>query len=308
MKILKRLIYFAPFLILGILPLACSSTFTIGPSSSTTSMATSTPTFTPIPACAIGTSPTCTPTYTLTATFTGTSTNTSTATATPTYTNTLTNTPNVPPTATVTPNGTTIPMGPVVVGAFDGSIINVAGYTVTVSGSEVGLSYNRLADTTASVTLITPSNGSIPLTWTQDINMGTYTLSQYSSGTQFIYTPNAVYSIAVYDTWGNAFSTMNAPGQITFNANGSSVTALYPGNDDQAQVQESAPVPQTIFVSPAGVNVGSPYNYPVTAYPNSPASYTTTYSAGLTITTFTGSPGAWGYFVGNQSLSLSFTR
>jgi hypothetical protein len=205
-------------------------------------------------------------------------------------------------------------MGLYVAAAFDGNVINmvVAGfsYSVTLTGDEVLICYNDSAVDNATVTLNTPVEGAIPITWVQDMNMGTYTLSQYSSTAAFTYVPNAVYSVSVNTPYGTADASMTSPGVIQFSADGSSVTAVYPGNYDQAQVMRSYPSPVTTFVSTVGVNVGSPYTYPSSAYdtPSSPATFNTTYDAALTVSGFTGTGSATGSFIGTQSLTDTFTR
>lgn len=274
-----------------------------GPQSPT---ATFTPTFTNTFCVA------CTPTFTQTSTNTpgpGTPSNTPTRTFTPSPTST---TSAGTPTFTPTPGGTvTLPMGLYVAANFYGGIINIMSFSMTITGAQVALAYNQGPYAAAAVTLTTPLNGSIALPWVQDIPLGPYTVSQYATGTQFSYVPNAVYSISVLNTpAGTAYSTMNAPGQISFNANGTTASAFYSGNLHQAVVSRTWPSPVTTFVSPAGIDVGSPYNYPATAYnsPSFPATFSTTYSAGLTIPTFTGTAGAIGGFIGVQSLSSEFTR
>lgn len=196
------------------------------------------------------------------------------------------------------------------VAAFAGDIENLSGFPVpvTLTNNLVEISVNRAAEDTASVTLITPVEGSIPLTWSTDVNMGSYVISQFNSAAQFTYVPNGVYSISVSCSLGTASSTMNAPGQITFNSNGSSVTATYPGNYDSAQVQETSPSPVTTYISATGVNVGSPFSYPGSAYASAPATYVATYSAALTVFSFTGTGSATGSFVGDQVNLSSFTR
>ncbi len=228
----------------------------------------------------------------------------------PYCTPTFTMTPAPPtPTFSPTPNATvTIPMGVVVTGAFDGSVMNIYGYSITITAGTVAISYNHAAYPSATVYLNTPLDGSILLTYLTDQNLGTYTISQYSSATQFTYVPNGLYSLSVSGGFGTASSSMNAPGGITFSANGASVTAAYPGNIDQAQVSESSPTARSTFVSNPAVSVGSPYIYPGSAFPDSPGTYSETYSVGLTVMSFTGTAGAQGTFVGNETLSSNFTR
>ncbi len=290
-------------------------TFTNSPMPTSTLTATTTSTNSPCSACATSTStatPSITPTQTATPspTLTGSVTPTQTLTASATSTGTLLQTSTMTPTIVAAAP----PMGLYVAAAFDGSVINmiVSGfsYSVTLTGDEVVICYNDSAVDNATVTLNTPVEGAIPITWVQDMNMGTYTLSQYSSTAPFTYVPNAVYSVAVGTPYGTADASLTSPGVINFAADGSSVTATYPGNYDQAQVMRSYPSPVTTFVSTTGVNVGSPYTYPSSAYdaPSFPATFNTTYDAGMTVTTFTGTGGASGGFVGTQSLTDTFTR
>lgn len=263
----------------------------------------------------------CTPTFTSTPTLTRTPTNTPgpgtpSNTPTRTFTPSPTNTTAVgTPTFTPTVNATwpPIPMGLYVTAVFTSADMEVIpGFSVTINAVSAFLSINQAGYAGAAITLTTPS-GNIPVTWAQDINTGTYVMSQYINGgfPAFNYVPNGLYSISITNTpLGTAYASMNAPGQITFDATGSTAQAAYPGNYDQAQVMRNSPAPVTTFISPAGVNVGSPYTYPLSAYnsPSYPATFATTYAAALTIYSFTGTGSATGAFVGNQSKSKIFTR
>jgi hypothetical protein len=207
-------------------------------------------------------------------------------------------------------------MGLIVVSSFDYSVINenILGYSfsVTVCAEMCVLTYNHGAVDGASVTLVTPANGSIPITWASDTTVNSIAYSQYNgSVTYFSYIPNDVYSLNVVTPYGTANASLNAPGDITFSADGSSVTALYAGNSDSASVLLiSGMSPVTTYISPSGVNVGSPFSYPPAAYnaPSYPATFEATYAAGLTVTTFSGTAGAQGGFTGNESLTNAFTR
>jgi hypothetical protein len=160
------------------------------------------------------------------------------------------------------------------------------------------------------MSLTTPLNGTLPVTYIQSMNMGTYTVSQYATSAQYVYVPNGVYSMAMTTSLGTAYSTMNAPGLITYNANGSSVTATYPGNYHSANVTRLSPAPAVTYDSGPNNDVGNPFNYPATAYnsPSYPAQFTTSFNAAMTVTSFTGTANATGAFVGTQVLMKMFTR
>jgi hypothetical protein len=248
----------------------------------------------------------CSPTPTKTATNTFTITFTKTVTATPTATMTATtpagSTPTISPTLTV-------PMGLFVAASFVDSQINVLGYSVSTVATLFTISVNHNPEDTATMSITTPSNGTVPLTWLQDANMGTYWVSQYQSSYQYIYTPNAVYSMDITTSLGTAHAVMNAPGGITFSANGASVTALYPGNYDAADVSRISPAPVTTYVSP-GTSIGSPFTFPGSAYssPSYPATFAAAYAAATTVYSFTGTAGAVGAFVGTQVSTGEFSR
>jgi len=297
-----------------------------------TETATDTPTgpWTPIPTATATLSPTLTVSPTLTISPTGTLSPvlTSTATATPSRTPTLTstvppatptrtatrtptatNTTGIPPTFTATPNGTTIPMGLFVAAVF-GSNVTDMGFPMTVVNTLISISVNRNTETTAAVTLTTPNNGAQPCTYIQSANMGTYWVSQYATSFQYTYVPNGVYSVNLVTSLGTAYSSMNAPGLINFNVNGSSVTATYSGNYHSANVTRMSPVATVTYDSGPNNNVGNPFNYPGSAYssPSLPAQFITTFNAATTITAFSGTAGAFGAFVGTQAHMKMFTR
>ena len=301
---------------LMVLAIACSNNFST-PTSPNTPVPTATPTDTPTAtftqACFVGSSPTCTPTFTSTNTFTFTQTNTFTVTNTPTKTNTptITNTPNGTPTDTPTVNATfTIPMGIWVAATFAGSINDLSLLApVTTNGVNtlVTLSINHTAETSDAITLTTPSNGAIPVTYFQSSTLSGIPVAQYATTIQYTYVPSGTYSISIATSLGTITSTMAAPGAITFDATGASVTALYPGNYDSAIVTETSPSPGIAYQSPIGVDVGSPFTFPVTAF-SSPATFAENYSAAMTVLSFTGTPAAGCAFVGDLSLSKYFVR
>jgi hypothetical protein len=289
------LIGFALMFMVLIWPLACTKKFAVSlPSIPAIPTATFTVTDTPCSGC--------TPTFTPTTTDTRT----------PTKTATPTNTVFVPPTLTPTPNPTTtIPMGLFIAASFVGSLTDTGlGYPVTSVLTLVTISVNRASETTATMSLTTPSNGVIPLTYLQSSSLGTYDVSQYGSYTQYDYVPNGLYSFAATTSLGTAYASLNAPGGISYNTNGTSVTATYPGNLDQAGVSRIYPAPVSTYTSPSGVNLGSPFTYPTLAYdsPSYPATFGTFYSASDSVTVFTGTGGAFGALVGEESSGMWFTR
>ncbi len=266
-----------------------SPTFTFTSTATNPGGATSTPSsFTPTYTSTFSYTPTFTFTYSNTPTDTSSSTPTNTSllsTSTFTFTKTATPVPGTP-TFTPTPIGT---MGLMVVGIFLEDLTNVSisgySYSVTATTCTVYISTNLIPDTTAAVTLITPLNGSIPVTYTANTTYSGVSVAEYvAASDSFTYVPNSPYSLYAVTSLGTAAATVNAPGNITIAANGSTASAVYPGNYDSAVVEEISPAAVTTYQSPTGTSVGSPFTYPVSAYP-APAgtgTYGVAYNAAVT--------------------------
>ncbi|HUO57381.1 MAG TPA: hypothetical protein VMV05_04300 [bacterium] len=299
MKNLKSFLAIVPLAGVCLMPLACSSSLTTTPSAGPTP----TPTFTNTP-CMVGGTP-------CTSTNTPTPTNTFTPSFTPTFT----------PTYTPTVNGTvTIPMGIWVAAAYTGSVIDMSYYglstPVTTVLTLITLSINHTAETTDTISLTTPSNGTLPVTYLQSYSLSGIPVAQYATTFQYAYVPNGTYSISVATSLGTVTSTMAAPGAISINSNGVTTTsssgvtgsAVYPGNYDTAIVTCISCGGVTTFNS--GVtSVGSPFTYPPSAYPGPASSiYSTTYSASTTIFSFTGPAAVGCAFVGNENYSTYFMK
>ncbi len=254
-----------------------------------------------------------------TATFTTTS-NVSSPTPTSTGlipTSTFTITPTlVSGTPTFTPTPTTFvpPTGLWVVGIFLESVDNIAfegvTETATTTDCEVYISTNLTPDTTAAVTLITPLNGSVPVTYTANTTYSGVSVAEYvAAANSFTYVPNSPYSLYAVTSLGSAAATVNAPGDITIAADGSMASAVYPGNYDSAVVEEISPAAVTTYQSPTGTSVGSPFTYPTSAYP-APAgtgTYGVAYNAAVTDTSVTSAAvgSAW---VGDEVDLITVTR
>jgi len=214
---------------------------------------------------------------------------------------------NFPPTPT--PQYAKPPMGLWVVGSFAGSLMdynNGSGPSTLVNTLFV-LSVNQNAETTDGVTLITPG-GSIPASYLFTLNFGTYSMAEYAAYTQYSYVPNGAYSMSVSTSIGTATASMNAPGAISFEATGASVTATYAGNYDSGVVTRIYPSAVTTYVSPNS-SIGSPFVYPLTAYssPSFPATFGTAYSAAITDSSVAGGA-AGSAFVGTEISTKYFTR
>jgi hypothetical protein len=199
-----------------------------------------------------------------------------------------------------------------VVGTFAGSISDLSlligyPYSTTIVNTLVTLSINHTAETTDTITLTTPSNGTLPVTYLQSSTISGVPIAQYATSAQYTYVPGGTYTLSVATSLGTVTSTMSAPGAITFSANGASVTAAYPGNYDSAIVSEFSPSPGVTYQSPVGTDVGSPFTYPVTAF-SSPATFANSYSAAMTVLSFTGPAAVGCAFVGDETSSAYFTR
>jgi hypothetical protein len=210
------------------------------------------------------------------------------------------------PTVTATP---AIPMGLFVGGSFQGLFANTSfyggGISVTIM-TEFDVSINQTAETTDAITLTTPVEGAVPVTYWQTSGSGGVSFARYMTTLQYTYVPNATYSASVSTSLGTVTSTMSAPGSITFSASANSVTAAYPGNYDYGVVQEQSPAVVVTYQSVPGPSVGSPFTFPATAF-SSPAIFGNTYGAALTVT-YTGPAATGSYFAGNQQLTTYVSK
>jgi hypothetical protein len=181
---------------------------------------------------------------------------------------------------------------------------------ITSTLTLIAISVNRNTETTATMSLTTPLNGTIPLTYAQSADFGSYSVSEYGTFTQFTWVPNATYSVAMTTSLGTAYCSVVAPGNITFSANGASVTAGYPGDFHSGAVSRMSPSPASTYQSPVGVNIGSPFTYPGSAYssPSFPAQFGAVYVASRTSAVFTGTAGAFGGVAAIESVTKMVTR
>ena len=273
---------------------------------------------TPSPTVTSTSTPTNSPTLTLTRTPSDTATvsPTSTPSATATHSPTKTNSPTITSTPTITPTLTPPPLGLWVGGGFQSSyslsFSSCSPVTITsnITAMSVAISDNQAAVSTDAVTFITPY-GSIPVTYSSSVTYGTFSQAYYNTTAPWTYTPNASYSLTVVGSAGTASVTLTAPGNLTLAPDGSSASAVYPGNLDTAFVWQFCPWPPvTTYSSPQGSSVGSPFTYPSSAYPApTPETYLTSYSAGVSTPIASGTNLAAGsYWFGIQGAAITVVR
>jgi len=152
----------------------------------------------------------------------------------------------------------------------------------------------------------------MPLTYFGNSSMGSgmgavFTAPGFATCT---YVPGGVYTLSVNTSVGTAFCSLAAPGDIHFSSDGSSVTCLYPGDDNKVVIQEGAPTFAITYSTPASVSEPATLVFPLSAYPtdSSPVTFASTYIASMTVTTFTGTAVAGGYFTSYQEDLEAFTR
>jgi hypothetical protein len=213
--------------------------------------------------------------------------------------------------STATPTTTpSIPMGLWVTANLQRSVIDsslLGGGASTIVSTSVTLSINHSAESTDAITLMAPIEGAIPLPFTQTTTESGIPVAQYNSIVPYTYLPGGTYSIAVSTSLGAVTTSISLPGNITFSSTGASVTALYSGNFDSADVERYSPAPITMtYQSPVSVSVGSPFTFPMGAF-SSPATFYSGYTA--TETEPFSSPATVGSsFSGSDSLNEYFAQ
>lgn len=205
----------------------------------------------------------------------------------------------------------TIPTGNLVVGSILEETMDYPGIgLISTNAAMVLLLTNGAAVTNAGVTLGTPG-GPVLIPYTGSVTANGYGLAGYTS-TGFTYTPGGSYSLAVSFSGGTVTSNpLTAPGGITYSADGSSVTCSNLGNYQVAVVDRMVPNPALTFNATTPGSLGSPFNFPSSAYSSTslPATFYSAYAAGATVYSFSGtSPATGSAFVGMQFYDKEVTR
>jgi hypothetical protein len=170
-------------------------------------------------------------------------------------------------TPSMTPFSTPDPMGaPVGITCF--AFVGKGGYDGAGSAA-VYLSVNGLAETTAGITITTPS-GDVPMTFMYGPGS-----NMFMVGNSVVYQPGGAYTLNITTSIGNASATVTAPnGTLSLASDGSGATWTEEGNHDYAYVtDESAPVTLpglwTYNSQSFTSDLASPLVFPVSAFPNS---------------------------------------
>ena len=205
-----------------------------------------------------------------------------------------------------------IPMGNYVLGTIVGLVSDYGSGPVTsFGGSMVLIACNQQAVTDATVVFTAPS-GAVTLPYLYSMTYLGYSEAEYAAlSPTWSYVPGTSYSLSVSDSLGTVSASIPAPGGITWSGLITSTltaTAAYKGNYDSASVQETSPTGSLTYNSNT-TNVGSPFNFPGSAFSAAaPATFTASYSASTTQTSFTGSPATGSAFIWSQSYGKVFGK
>jgi hypothetical protein len=108
------------------------------------------------------------------------------------------------------------------------------------------------------------------------------------SASSFTYTPGFNYTLTAASSSTTINTSVAAPGGINYNADGSSVTVTDTGSYDVAQVVETSGPNTSANYATIGLPLPTILALPNTAFPDFGATYTETYTAATTVTSFSG--------------------
>lgn len=202
-----------------------------------------------------------------------------------------------------------------ILGTIDGTIADSGSGPVTSFSIAEALIYTNQPVTDASVMVSYNSGGPVTLTipYFGSAALGSTVISTYEvSSPGITYAAGTNYTMSVSYSAGNFSSTMSAPGGIVWSGlitTTLTATASTAGNYDSANALRIYPTPGVTYTSSAS-SVGSPFNYPSSAFSSSstPATFTATYSAATTQYSFSGSPSSGSAFVWLESYSKYFNK